>query len=117
MYEDIVGANADSIKLRSGAVSWPRMNPPQFMRVLEHYLQVAALRSSATARLYLAAAIWMDENADATNGAACVTKAVAASPAIRKDVDRLLPSKGEAPPASGEAAATPTGAVQGPDEK
>ena len=117
VYEDIVGANADSIKLRSGAVSWPRMNPPQFMRVLEHYLQVAALRSSATARLYLAAAIWMDENADATNGAACVTKAVAASPAIRKDVDRLLPSKGEAPPASGEAAATPTGAVQGPDEK
>lgn len=117
VYEDIVGANADTIRLRSGPVAWSRMNSVQFMRILEHYLQTTPPRALAAARLYLGMAIWMDENADAASASACVAKATAMSPLVKKDVERLLPPKADAPPASGEGAPAATGAGQDQAEK
>ena len=118
VYEDIIGADAEAVKIRTGVVTWPRISAPQCMRILEHYLQSGSIvRPSASARHYLAMAIWMDARSDAASASACVTKALAALPSIQRDVDRLLPPKSETPPPSETLPAAETtndaGQVQG----
>lgn len=94
--EDITGADDEGIKIRTGSVPWTRINSTQFMKILEHYLEGAGLRPQVNARRYLAMALLMEERGEPAAMRACVAKALAAMPAIQKEVDLVMPPKGEA---------------------
>jgi serine/threonine protein kinase len=99
VFEDILAADDNQIKIRTGTVPWTRVQHQQLVRIVEHYLQNPSVLAMARARGYLATAIWFSLSNNPTMVNPYVSKAVSAMPSIQREVDRLLPATEEQKPA------------------
>jgi hypothetical protein len=92
VYEDVLGADQNGVKLRDRQVPWLKISPPQMMRFADRYVPAEAL-SGQQGKLYLGMAAFLWEMGQPDLARRYVEKAVAAAPYLAEQAPSIVPLK------------------------
>ena len=91
--EDVLGADDRGVKLRGRQVAWASVSTAQFFTFVEHYVANPQVRRSVQGGHYLAAALYGVDHDNLDAAGKYRDKALEAAPALRGDVERLMPQE------------------------
>jgi hypothetical protein len=92
MYEDVLGADENGVKLRGRQVPWLRVSLPQVLRFVEKYVANERLPGQQ-GRLYMGVAVMMQEAGRQEMARAYADKAVLAAPYLKERAELVVPPR------------------------
>lgn len=89
--EDVLGADAQGVRIRTRTVPWDQVSVPQMLRLIRHALAAPDVRVRVLAEQHLAAAIYCRENGGTEPALRFAAQAAELLPSLRETVARLIP--------------------------
>lgn len=90
VYEDVLGADQNGVKLRDRRVPWLKISLPQIMRFVDRYIP-AEPRLGQQGRLYMGVAVFLRELGQTESARRYVEKAIAAAPYLGEQAASIVP--------------------------
>ena len=89
--EDILGADAEAVKLKNREVPWDAVGGSQLLRIVEHCIASTGTRRSVRGEMAFAAALYCAANDVQDLASRYIERALQTSPYLEEEIERLMP--------------------------